>query len=69
MGKKTLAARAKELKCSFCGKDKDEVDKLIAGPSSAICNECVELCMDIIREEHKIDPIKSKDGSPSPRES
>ena len=40
------------LFCSFCGKSQHEVRKLIAGPTVFICDECVELCMDIIREEH-----------------
>ena len=41
------------LYCSFCGKSQHEVKKLIAGPTVFICDECVELCMDIIKEEHK----------------
>ena len=56
------------LYCSFCGKSQHEVRKLIAGPTVFICDECVELCMDIIREEHKIAFVKSKDGVPTPRE-
>ena len=56
------------LYCSFCGKSQHEVRKLIAGPTVFICDECVELCMDIIREEHKITFVKSKDGVPTPRE-
>ena len=44
------------LYCSFCGKSQHEVRKLIAGPTVFICDECVELCMDIIREEHKTHP-------------
>jgi ATP-dependent Clp protease ATP-binding subunit ClpX len=56
------------LYCSFCGKSQHEVRKLIAGPTVFICDECVELCMDIIREEHKITLVKSKDGVPTPRE-
>ena len=40
------------LYCSFCGKSQHEVRKLIAGPTVFVCNECVELCMDIIREEN-----------------
>ena len=47
------------LYCSFCGKSQHEVRKLIAGPTVFICDECVELCMDIIREEHKIAFVKS----------
>jgi ATP-dependent Clp protease ATP-binding subunit ClpX len=56
------------LYCSFCGKSQHEVRKLIAGPTVFICDECVELCMDIIREEHKIGFPKAKDGVPTPRE-
>ena len=50
------------LYCSFCGKSQHEVRKLIAGPTVFICDECVELCMDIIREEHKSSLVKSRDG-------
>ncbi|MEM7720193.1 MAG: ATP-dependent Clp protease ATP-binding subunit ClpX [Pseudomonadota bacterium] len=56
------------LYCSFCGKSQHEVRKLIAGPTVFICDECVELCMDIIREETKTAGLKSSDGVPSPRE-
>jgi len=56
------------LYCSFCGKSQHEVRKLIAGPTVFICDECVELCMDIIREETKTQGFKSKDGVPTPRE-
>jgi ATP-dependent Clp protease ATP-binding subunit ClpX len=56
------------LYCSFCGKSQHEVRKLIAGPTVFICDECVELCMDIIREEHKTTFVKSRDGVPTPRE-
>src|ERR687888_43670 len=56
------------LYCSFCGKSQHEVRKLIAGPTVFICDECVELCMDIIREEHKTTLVKSRDGVPGPRE-
>src|SRR4030088_1237658 len=56
------------LYCSFGGKSKHEVRKLIAGPTVFICDECVELCMDIIREESKTTLVKSKDGVPSPKE-
>ena len=58
----------KTLYCSFCGKSQHEVRKLIAGPTVFICDECVELCMDIIREESKTTLVKSKDGVPSPKE-
>lgn len=56
------------LYCSFCGKSQHEVRKLIAGPTVFICDECVELCMDIIREETKTSGLKSGDGVPTPRE-
>ena len=56
------------LYCSFCGKSQHEVKKLIAGPTVFICDECVELCMDIIREETKSTGLKSSDGVPTPRE-
>jgi ATP-dependent Clp protease ATP-binding subunit ClpX len=56
------------LYCSFCGKSQHEVRKLIAGPTVFICDECVELCMDIIREENKSSLVKSKDGVPTPQE-
>ena len=56
------------LYCSFCGKSQHEVRKLIAGPTVFICDECVELCMDIIREEHKTHVVKSGDGVPTPKE-
>ena len=56
------------LYCSFCGKSQHEVRKLIAGPTVFICDECVELCMDIIREENKTSLVKSRDGIPTPKE-
>ena len=54
------------LFCSFCGKSQHEVKKLIAGPTVFICDECVELCMDIIREEHKGSFVKGGEGVPTP---
>lgn len=54
------------LYCSFCGKSQHEVKKLIAGPTVFICDECVELCMDIIREENKTSLVKSGEGVPTP---
>jgi ATP-dependent Clp protease ATP-binding subunit ClpX len=56
------------LYCSFCGKSQHEVRKLIAGPTVFICDECVELCMDIIREENKSAIAKSRAGVPTPAE-
>ncbi len=56
------------LYCSFCGKSQHEVRKLIAGPTVFICDECVELCMDIIREETKASGLKSTDGVPTPKD-
>jgi len=58
----------KLLYCSFCGKSQHEVKKLIAGPTVFICDECVELCVEIIREETKASPIKSGEGVPKPQE-
>jgi ATP-dependent Clp protease ATP-binding subunit ClpX len=56
------------LYCSFCGKSQHEVRKLIAGPTVFICDECVELCMDIIREEGKASLGKAQEGVPTPQE-
>ena len=56
------------LYCSFCGKSQHEVKKLIAGPTVFICDECVELCMDIIKEENKDSLVKHHEGVPSPKE-
>ena len=56
------------LYCSFCGKSQHEVKKLIAGPTVFICDECVELCMDIIKEEKKDSFVKNKEGVPTPQE-
>ncbi|MGV8939185.1 MAG: ATP-dependent Clp protease ATP-binding subunit ClpX [Allorhizobium sp.] len=56
------------LYCSFCGKSQHEVRKLIAGPTVFICDECVELCMDIIREENKTSMVKSREGVPTPQD-
>src|SRR4026207_2557434 len=63
-----MAQEKNTLYCSFCGKSQHEVRKLIAGPTVFICDECVELCMDIIREENKNTLVKSRDGVPSPSE-
>jgi ATP-dependent Clp protease ATP-binding subunit ClpX len=56
------------LHCTFCGKSQHEVRKLIAGPTVFICDECVELCMDIVGEEKKSSLAKSQDGIPTPKE-
>jgi ATP-dependent Clp protease ATP-binding subunit ClpX len=66
MTKTTGGDSKNTLYCSFCGKSQHEVRKLIAGPTVFICDECVELCMDIIREEHKTSLVKSREGVPSP---
>ena len=58
----------KILYCSFCGKSQHEVRKLIAGPSVYICDECVELCNDIIREELEDSGVGDRDSLPNPRE-
>jgi ATP-dependent Clp protease ATP-binding subunit ClpX len=65
---KTGGESKNTLYCSFCGKSQHEVRKLIAGPTVFICDECVELCMDIIREENKTNLVKSRDGVPTPKE-
>lgn len=65
---KTEKTDGKTLYCSFCGKSQHEVRKLIAGPNVFICNECVELCMDIIREEDKTQLVRSGEGVPTPSE-
>ena len=56
------------LYCSFCGKSQHEVRKLIAGPTVFICDECVELCNDIIKEESKGGISKGGEGVPTPQE-
>ncbi|MBM3348881.1 MAG: ATP-dependent Clp protease ATP-binding subunit ClpX [Betaproteobacteria bacterium] len=59
----------KTLYCSFCGKSQHEVKKLIAGPSVFICDECIDLCTDIIQEEIAKEPLSTKgDALPSPQE-
>jgi ATP-dependent Clp protease ATP-binding subunit ClpX len=68
MSKSTSGESKNTLYCSFCGKSQHEVRKLIAGPTVFICDECVELCMDIIREENRTALVKSKDGVPSPQD-
>ena len=66
MIKSTNDNQKNTLYCSFCGKSQHEVKKLIAGPTVFICDECVELCMDIIKEENKSNVLKSSSGVPSP---
>ena len=66
--KKTDKPEKNDLFCSFCGKSQHEVKKLIAGPTVFICDECVELCMDIIKEENKTNIVRSKVGVPSPKD-
>jgi ATP-dependent Clp protease ATP-binding subunit ClpX len=68
MSKATGGDSKNTLYCSFCGKSQHEVRKLIAGPTVFICDECVELCMDIIREENKTTIAKNRDGVPTPRD-
>jgi ATP-dependent Clp protease ATP-binding subunit ClpX len=59
----------KDLSCSFCGKNQSEVKKLVAGPTALICNECIGVSMDILREEQKKSPLQKKDGSkPTPKD-
>ena len=66
--KKSDKPEKNDLYCSFCGKSQHEVKKLIAGPTVFICDECVELCMDIIKEENKTNIVRSKIGVPPPRD-
>ena len=66
--KKTDKPEKNDLYCSFCGKSQHEVKKLIAGPTVFICDECVELCTDIIKEENKTNIVRSKVGVPSPKD-
>jgi len=68
MSKSDTTDSKNTLYCSFCGKSQHEVRKLIAGPTVFICDECVELCMDIIREEGKGSIAKSHEGVPTPQE-
>lgn len=68
MSKSSDSDSKNTLYCSFCGKSQHEVRKLIAGPNVFICNECVELCMDIIREEDKTSIVRSGEGVPAPSE-
>ena len=63
-----VSGENKNLHCSFCGKSQHEVRKLIAGPTVFVCDECVELCMDIIGEENQSSLAKSHDASPTPKE-
>ena len=69
MTKQTGSGDSKNtLYCSFCGKSQHEVKKLIAGPTVFICDECVELCMDIIREENKSSGGRTQEGVPTPQD-
>src|SRR6516225_3555927 len=68
MNKVSSGETKKPLHCTFCGKSQHEVRKLIAGPTVFICDECVELCMDIVGEENKSSLVNSRDGIPTPKE-
>jgi ClpX C4-type zinc finger protein len=68
MSKVSSGETKNTLYCTFCGKSQHEVRKLIAGPTVFICDECVELCMDIVGEENKSSLVKSRDGIPAPKE-
>ena len=68
MTKSTTGDGKNTLYCSFCGKSQHEVRKLIAGPTVFICDECVELCKEIIKDETKAAASKSADGVPTPQE-
>ncbi|MBU1740499.1 MAG: ATP-dependent Clp protease ATP-binding subunit ClpX [Proteobacteria bacterium] len=60
--------KTSDLVCSFCGKSQDEVKKLIAGPSVYICDECIELCNEIIAEEYEKDEAEAQLSIPKPKE-
>ena len=60
--------KSQVLHCSFCGKSQHEVRKLIAGPSVFVCNECVDLCNDIIREEELVQAVETHKKLPNPKE-
>ena len=68
MSKDTGGDTQNTLYCSFCGKSQHEVRKLIAGPTVFICDECVDLCTDIIREENQSNRLSSHEGVPTPEE-
>jgi len=65
---KATSSDKNNLYCSFCGKSQNEVRKLIAGPTVFICDECIDLCSDIIKEENKTNVVKSRTGLPTPQE-
>ena len=65
--KRSSSSRSKSIHCSFCGKSQQEVDRLIAGPSIYICNECIELCNDLLLEEKNI-PARDTEEIPKPQE-
>ena len=68
MATKKGSGKQSHLFCSFCGKSQEEVKKLVAGPSVYICDECIELCNDIIAEEQKEALSKKRDSVPNPHE-
>jgi len=68
MSKSGSGSDSKTLYCSFCGKSQNEVKKLIAGPSVFVCDECVELCNDIIREESPTASPQTETNLPTPKE-
>ena len=68
MAKNSSGDSKNTLYCSFCGKSQHDVRKLIAGPTVFICDECVELCMDIIKEESKESSSSTQSGVPTPKE-
>ena len=70
MAEKKGSSSEKTLYCSFCGKSQHEVKKLIAGPSVFICDECIDLCIEIIRDELPVgeDGIQPRSDLPTPAE-
>src|SRR3990172_4220335 len=57
-----------KLKCSFCGKSQEQVRKLVAGPGVYICDECIELCNEIVEEELSTDEVQTPRATPKPKE-
>ncbi len=56
------------LRCSFCGKSQNEVKKLIAGPSVYICNECIDICNEIINDDEKVETVTARTALPKPQQ-
>src|SRR6266487_2190022 len=60
--------KSRGLRCSFCGKSQNEVKKLIAGPTVYICNECIDICNEIITDDQQAESVASRPPLPKPGE-